>query len=266
MNLSDTSVLIPFRSDGAEREAAWNYISKAWQAITKYTGLQVCVASDGREHGEPFNLAAAQNRAFEQSTGDYLIMLGADCIPDLNSIHHARCVMGSNKFLGRQFSWVPLFHQTEYYGAATTQKIIHQGAIHLGDDQTDPELFVPFCCGPVGLTRQAYLDAGGMDERFEGWGFEDTAFRQTLGNLFGVTDPLPYTLRCLWHPGEHRIVHPNPNRALMDEYEVPMDQHAMQQFIQRRGTWLRGDYLNMLPSWMPIEITGYYTKHSKESN
>lgn len=245
MNLSNTSVLIPFRGDGAEREAAWNYLSNVWSIISANTGLEICVASDGREPGEPFNLSAAQNRAFEASHGRYLIMLGADCMPDLNSIQHARSRMGHINtgmvfVFGDLVPWAPLFHQTEYYSAETTRKIIDQGAVHIGDDSIDPELSVPFCCGPVGLTRQAYIDAGGMDERFAGWGYEDTAFRQTLGNLFGLTEPLPYTLRCLWHPVEHRIIDPNPNRALMDEYEVPMDADAMRAFLRQRGSWIDG--------------------------
>lgn len=45
-----------------------------------------------------------------------------------------------------------------------------------------------------------WFDCGGMEERFTGWGFEDTSFRIAADALLGPTVRHPGLIVHLWHP------------------------------------------------------------------
>jgi predicted glycosyltransferase involved in capsule biosynthesis len=61
----------------------------------------------------------------------------------------------------------------------------------------------------LGVRRSAFEAAGGLDERYEGWGYEDTAFLDALTRTHqngqrGTMGPSGYVLRELWHDGSSR--------------------------------------------------------------
>jgi hypothetical protein len=213
------SILIPWRTDNGPRERAFNHIRAQWEA----TGAQVCVGVD--DDGGPFNCSRAQNRAFRQAKHDTLLMVGADTLPDIGVL----CTVdGLNSF-----DWMPLFEKTAYYSKESTERIL-AGA----NPNAEPfEYELPFCTGPVALTREAYIATGGMDERFSGWGYEDAAFRQTLAGLFGAPPAFPATCRCLWHETDHRIT-VSPNQVLMEDYIPLTDPVSTRAYLDRRGSFL----------------------------
>jgi hypothetical protein len=217
----DLSVLIPWRSDNGPRQAAFDYLIPRWEA----TGVQVCVGQDDPDG--PFNCARAQNRAFRQAKQDRLIMFGADQIPPTPSELFDMVVALSI------YPWAPLMAETGYYSRESTGRIL-AGA----DPFAEPlEYTLPFCTGVIGVTRHAYESAGGMDERFSGWGYEDAAFRQTLAGLFGAPPALPYTLRCLWHETDHRIA-VSPNEVLMRDYIPLTEPVSTRAYLDDRGTFV----------------------------
>jgi hypothetical protein len=64
---------------------------------------------------------------------------------------------------------------------------------------------------------------GGGDERFEGWGWEDTAMYLALETVYGVStfDP-DGTIRCLWHPPAMRdSYNRSTNKDLFTNEYVP---------------------------------------------
>lgn len=220
----DVSVLIPWRTDNGPRQRVFDYLLPLWQS----TGAQICVGEDDPEG--PFNCSRAQNRAFRQAKHDILYMIGADAIPDRDNLSFAENLLQPQT---RHPSWVPLFAETGYYSQDVTGRIL------AGER---PERFaldytLPFCTGPVALTRDAYVATGGMDERFSGWGYEDAAFRQTLAGLFGAPPALPYTLRCLWHETDHRIA-VSPNEVLMRDYTPLTDPVKTRTYLDQRGSFL----------------------------
>lgn len=218
----DVSVLIPWRPDGGQRDDVFRYLVPLWRA----TGAQICIGTD--TGSGPFNAAMAQNNAFRQAENDVLVMYGADQLPDPLALETALAALS-----GGRNAWLPLYSQTGYYSEETTREILAG---------TRPEGFeldytLPFCTGVLGLTRDAYVATGGQDERFSGWGYEDAAFRQTLAGLFGVPDPLPLTLRCLWHAGDHRIA-VSPNEVLMRDYTPLQDPAQTRAYLDARGSFL----------------------------
>lgn len=59
--------------------------------------------------------------------------------------------------------------------------------------------------GVIVMQPQAWWAAGGMDETFTGWGFEDTSFRIAADALLGPTVKHPGTIHHLWHPQDWQL-------------------------------------------------------------
>lgn len=218
------SVLIPWRGGDPQRERVWEFIKQKWIDL----GVELCVGID--DHGAPFNCSRALNRAFKLSTKPILMQFGADCLPSETAIDH-----GYTLLTERGFNWVPLFEKTEYFNDHYTTEILR--GISQYACSTDPELAVPFQTGVLGFTREAFMETGGSDERFSGWGGEDAAFRMALYRLYGDVSPLPYTLMSLWHDGSHRFL-PQHNLELCQEYEAVTDRAGMLDLIAKRGYYV----------------------------
>jgi hypothetical protein len=231
----DVSVLIPWRGGDIQRERVFEYIVSVWAVFSHKYDLEICVGED--DHGAPFNCSRAQNRAFKRATRDILIMVGADTLPDIAVVSTAAsCLRDPSPqwvYTRAGHGWVPLFEKTAYYSEESTARIL-QGA-NPDDEPFDYEL--PFCTGPVAVTRDAYVATGGMDERFSGWGYEDAAFRQTLAGLFGAPPAIPATCRCLHHRVDHRIA-VSPNEVLMRDYIPLTSAVSTQAYLDQRGSFL----------------------------
>jgi glycosyltransferase involved in cell wall biosynthesis len=192
------SVLVPWRTDHGPRERAWNYLRPLWEA----TGHEIVVGTDNG-HG-PFNKSQAINRAFAASTGDVVVVMDADGLPPLPEFDPAP-------------PWQPLYTHTQYLSRADT------AAVYAGADPwtVEPERTYPECTSIVAVRRDAWP---GMDERFEGWGYEDTALRVTLTRRHGPAAAPARSFRCLWHPS---ALAASPaatarNRMLFDREYAPL--------------------------------------------
>lgn len=85
---------------------------------------------------------------------------------------------------------------------------------------------------------QSWLRAGGMDERFRGWGFEDTAARLCWDAILGETARHRGVITHLWHPLETALGSKDWwfNRRLMDQYEAAQGDHVrLAEIITARG-------------------------------
>lgn len=221
---SNISVLIPWRGGDPQRERVWEHIKHKWNLL----GVELCVGVD--DPGGPFNCSRALNRAFKQSTKPYIMQFGADCLPS-----YAALAAGYSVLEEGIHPWVPLFDRTDYYNEYATESLLR--GIPENTLSTDENLAVPFQTGVLAMTREAFLETGGSDERFEGWGAEDSAFRMCLWRLYGGGTPLPFTLRCLWHNNEHRILG-EENLSLCQEYERIDNREDMLQYIEQRGRYV----------------------------
>lgn len=216
----DVSILIPWRGGDPQRERVFEYVLQMWDKVAD----NVCVGED--DPGGPFNCSRAQNRAFRQAKYDKMIMIGADTVPAVDLVPIAYNRLDTE-------DWFPLFHETAYYSKESTTRIL-SGAVRAAEPF---EYVLPFCTGPVALTRDAYVATGGMDERFSGWGYEDAAFRQTLAGLFGAPLAHPATCRCLWHETDHRIA-VSPNEVLMRDYTPLTEPVSTRAYLDQRGSFL----------------------------
>lgn len=181
----DVDVLIPWRTDRGERERLFDWVLPRWLAA----GVRVVVGGDDSAAGRaPFNVSRAFNDAFEGSTAPAVMMYGADHIPDPAKV----------AFCGEaleHLDWIAGYATTGQLGKEATEAVL------LGADPTQfPFVDVfGFCTGILAMRREVFEQIGGMDERFEGWGCEDTAIRAALVTCFPNTLAPMGIARALFH-------------------------------------------------------------------
>ena len=71
------------------------------------------------------------------------------------------------------------------------------------------------------MPRESYKKIGGLDERFSGWGGEDTAFAVAMNTLYGPYKRLDFSIYHLWHPriGPKGNPHMENNMRLVELYK-----------------------------------------------
>ncbi len=218
MNLS---VLIPWRSEQPDRVAAWNFNRARWDK----SALQVCVADDGRTEGT-FSVARAVNRARRQATGDALVIYGADHIPpDSERIAWILTRL-------QRFPWTLVYAATRAINEGGTYRVLHQGmAAEFAAEMRFT--WVGCCYGIIAMRSEVFDDVGGMDERFEGWGAEDTALRVALQALHPAGVGVGAgEVATLWHPDTPRNELTQANIARYDEYETAAKAGRMREYLQ----------------------------------
>lgn len=128
-------------------------------------------------HGLP--LAAARNRAAAAASGDRLLFLDVDCIPLRNCIATLDAVLVEQDAL--LSSDVRYLGPDDARGAWTERDLLAAGAPHPVRDfpaagvrrEANPGLFWSLA---FAIRRTRFDALGGFDERFSGYGAEDTDF------------------------------------------------------------------------------------------
>lgn len=221
----NVSVLVPWRSQDPQRIKVWEFCKSEWEK----QGVEICEGIDAEDG--PFNTAKACNDAFKKSTQPYLLTTGADILPGHDMLRVALRLLKE-----RNLSWIPVGDRTEYFNEETTERILSTG--EWTHEHTDPQYSVPFQTGIMLITRQLYVESGGHDERFTGWGGEDAAFRRCIHLLGGDSDPVPLILRCLWHDPGRRATMSKTNFSLCKIYDDMTSRQQCLDYLSSRGSFL----------------------------
>jgi hypothetical protein len=218
------SVLVPLGitpdAAGKHRAEVWRWCSSQWD-LMRTRGLvdEVIIGvdplfgkrqgffreetrglADWPKHPRPFSVARALNDAARHAHGEHFLLFGADHVPDPKAIEWATHQL-------RGYAFARIYDHVAYATEAATRLILH-GTTMPTDAADWHEVSAP-CPGVLGVRREAFERAGGLDERYEGWGYEDTAFLEALqrthvNGLRGTLGPSGYVLRELWHDGGSR--------------------------------------------------------------
>lgn len=198
------TVLIPYRAPrGSHRALLARRTAELWDVVPD---VHVMHASDrgpgGLERGSPWSYAAGANRAraFAANTwGDdvtQILLYGADHIPptadELQAIRDGL----------EAAPWLAVYGSVRQYSERTTARIV-AGA--------DPYALEPdgkrvrVCVPILAMWAGVFDSLGGMDARFRGWGYEDSAHRLALQTVYpdGVNEATA-VMRTLWHPRASR--------------------------------------------------------------
>ena len=229
------SVLVPFGADdspaGKQRAAVWRFNSRRWDKVRAAglvdeiilgidpLGFQL-VREEDRAHEvaygvrhpltmadrprHPFSVSRALNDAAKRARGDVFLMFGADHVPDPAVIGWAREQI-------KRHPWVRLHELVLYATPAATHLMVNGPFDRLLTDSADWVRHSAPCPGVLALTRDVFETAGGMDERFAGWGYEDTEFLSRLHHFVpgGQMQPCGLPLRELHVPSNRDLRAPN---------------------------------------------------------
>ena len=218
MRPRNVAILVPRKADGGQRDAVWAWLKTRWQA-----NLPQAQIVEGES--DPFNRARSINSAAQAAQGaDVFVIVDADSWCDPAAVKAA--IAGG---LDYQLPWTPGYKLTE----AATADLLRRDPLgtRLTRSWVASRLDEPphtHLSGVVVVTREAFEAVGGFDERFTGWGFEDTAFIYALDNAAGrpsgsgCANPRgTAALIHLWHAPAPDAGAPAPESlALFNEYRA----------------------------------------------
>lgn len=208
------SILIPWRTDNGQRERLWQHCRRLWET----SGHEIVV---GHDLGTaPFNISRAFNKAARAATGDVFILYGADHLPDLDRVEWAIEQLQTH-------NWCALYSHTAGLSQTDTNAIL--SGYH--PDRLTFTQVAPFCTSIIAIRAEKWID---FDERFQGWGGEDTAWRMVLETLHGPSPEPSGTLRCLYHEAAPRT-HADQNFALIGEYITAQAGGRMREYVAELG-------------------------------
>lgn len=134
------------------------------------------------KHQKPLPLAAARNLAAHKANGNLLIFLDADCIPAPNLIEQYCVKNKPGCLLNGDVRYLNEHATTEDFFLSKLDILSEPDPIRAGLKLIPHELFwsLNFAC-----TAADYKKIGGFDEKFIGYGGEDTDFAFTA-RLLGI--------------------------------------------------------------------------------
>jgi hypothetical protein len=199
------SLLVPFTSDSQRRTETWEWLQQYWKS--ELPGAQIIVA--GNDH-VPFCKTAAVNAAWRRARGDVIVILDADCyLPGSVVLACYRQIMAAKR-RGQRLWYIPYRHFYRLTDEAS-RRVLQSNPRHplrfsdpppLEDVEEVRDSGYGHHYGALVqiMPREAFILAGGMDERFNGWGGEDVSFMTAVDTLYAKHRTMPNGVLHLWHP------------------------------------------------------------------
>jgi glycosyltransferase involved in cell wall biosynthesis len=198
-------IVIPWRDSGCL------YRRKHFEFLYDYYSQKHEVVIGDNEGA--FNRSAARNAGVRNAMTDVVVVIDADNYIDHKYIDYAITMANRNDVLVKPFEWFG------YLTEASTEAFYFAQASNRTNKSW--EFLNPpakgFTGGGYAIKRDLWLDIGGMDEGFDGWGAEDDAFHIYCDKMLGKTlYGLGYDYH-LFHPA-YRVTSEYNYNKLMKEY------------------------------------------------
>ncbi|MGH3584747.1 MAG: glycosyltransferase family 2 protein [Pseudonocardia sp.] len=190
------AVVIPWRPGTPERNAHHQHIRNHLTAM-----LPDALHLDVDSGHSPFSRAGSRNEGVRQAQAagaDIVVLCDADTLAEPQPLL-AAIDAATDGVLHLPYTW--------YRGLSQAGTAAYLGGVQAAHCATD--WAHEWATGGVLVIQPtAWWAAGGMDEAFTGWGFEDTAFRTAADALLGPTVKHEGTITHLWHPLESGLGSP----------------------------------------------------------
>jgi len=201
------SLLVPYKSDSGVRQDVWQWLREYW--TNELPGAQICMGTDWET---PFCKTAAVNRAGAQAGGDIMVILDADCYISGEVILGCADRIRQAGKENRKVWFIPYRNFYRLTEEASNQITSSDSKKPYRPASPPPETSIirtesnsPTTGHWWGaliqiMPREAFAAAGGMDERFAGWGGEDVSFMRAVDTLWAKHKTTPNDVLHLWHP------------------------------------------------------------------
>jgi hypothetical protein len=198
-------VAIPWRDNGdRHRQESLDFVV---EHLYRATGCPIDLV-DGDQEG--FSLAAARNAAMRREA-DVVVVCDADTVVEQEPLAAAIVMAAASDRVILPFT---LYRALGPEGRLAVLSGITPRAV--------PEIGrLDWSVGGVQVARpDVWWALGGQDERFTGWGCEDTAFNLAADRLGRSHVRVPGEIHHLWHPVTWRTTDPSyaANAALLQRY------------------------------------------------
>jgi hypothetical protein len=214
-------ILVPRRLDHGSRDATWVWVKDWWQK-----NLPDLPIYEGHHNGGLFNRSAALNLAAHEAKGsiatqpwDVALVIDADVICDPEQVQEA---------LERAHA-----EQRIYLAFSRRHNLNERGSLKvMAGEQGSWRRYIgktynDMASSAIAIPRATWDLLEGFDEKFEGWGFEDSAFALAYETLTGSTiQKVPGELWHFWHPtapeGKRGTPSYTANRERMEAYRAAL--------------------------------------------
>jgi hypothetical protein len=186
-----------YRPDGGIRDRHIKYMQERYRALLP--GSEIIVSTDVSGVGwDSFNKSKMLNAGVRKSTKDYVLITDIDVVLQ-------KCNILSALSVAAKCSVVYLFDRIYMVNEQTTKKILRDNPANRID--VNPTQYKELKRGgdkPNGihlLSKEHYWKAGGYDERFVGWGSEDSCFLKAARTMIDLPSKrIEGVAYHLWHP------------------------------------------------------------------
>lgn len=254
-NIPLISIIVPFKSDEAERTRNWNWLQKFYMYNLPEAEILLGLDPDSDfddTRSRPFSKSVAVNNAARCARGQIYVIMDADTFIDPTVIQDCakRIIKAEQK--NRRLWFVPyrnLYRLTRRATDEVIEQNPHQSFFISSpppqdwiDPSTRPSYGHLFGAMIMILPAEAFNAVKGFDCRFRGWGGEDASFMRTVDTLYAPHEVTPNDVLHLWHrhtegavrkwEGQERL---SPNARLTQRYtQASNDPTLMQAIIEEK--------------------------------
>lgn len=221
-------IAVPWRPDGAWRDRLWAWCKPAWDE----TGWPIVQATGP---AGPFNRSAAVNTC-ANGDWDVLLIVDADIVrPPIAQLDRAI------RLAERTGQLVVAYERRLNLTSQVTRRLVNGWTV---DPTSHVQTVLDGSLSSVVVVPRRLWDAvGGMDERFIGWGCDDTAFHHACATIGEGWHRVPGDVWHLWHerqPERQRggqPMHPllAANKALVARYRACTTTEALYALLSEPG-------------------------------
>ena len=202
--------VIPWRGGKPDRERHHETVRAHLKAL-----LPDAFHIDADSGHQPFSRAGSRNRGVQLAED-----VGADTVVvcDADTLVEAQPLLDAIDACEDGLVHLPY---TRYRSLTKLGLIQHQAGTPLPQCHADHD-HENAIGGIYVATTQAWRQAGGQDERFTGWGWEDVGFKAAADTLLGPTVRHQGAITHLWHPIEWSHASPTymANERLAERYRA----------------------------------------------
>lgn len=184
-------ILVPRRADGGHRDELWKFARTWWE--NDFPDVPIF---EGHHQQGPFNRAAAINRAaIDAGDWDVAVVIDSDVLANADAVRSAIDIAASTNMM------VVSHDERIMLTQQGTKKILNGYRGNWRVRGVQERVYGDSVSCSVVISRQLWDLVDGFDELFQGWGYEDTAFRIAAETLTGKPlIRLSSEIFHLWHP------------------------------------------------------------------